>query len=293
MVKKFVKWIDAQKALQTLGVSKQYYLAFIGPQGRPVNSAHLKRVDAFIRHFGPESLMTFLSQRVLKEGARSEALFERMERVLKVFGKPFLGMANFAEKKNVQMEFIAAPDNPFGSSVEFSALDGTKIAKFNFDLFINSQRKPAVVLGNLQGMSRQEMEGFKARYNEPFFNFVLGSFERAFPKRTQRLALNPREHRAYMQPKTRNIIGRLVSKGTINQEKFFEFVLRESEKRKISIDGVERLIAQGKVGGNYAKILNLELEMIRQRGRGMHMAAYKKAGFNPRSKAKFLRVSRR
>jgi hypothetical protein len=189
-------------------------------------------------------------------------------------------------EKGYKIELSHHSDSPFPLALEiYSRKEGGKrqwVCVFNFDLFFNREGKPGVVLGNLQEAGGGITDSFSRRMGKRTLDFLLQSFETAFPSPSQRLALRTNYHSYRRGVNRQNVLRSLIRRGKITIEDAREF--REQQTSHKPDSEATRRVRES---------VKKEVNRIKRDVTGIHLASFKRAGFGTKSKSRYYRIKKR
>ncbi|MDD3178063.1 MAG: hypothetical protein PHR26_00930 [Candidatus ainarchaeum sp.] len=229
-----------------------------------------------IYYYGFRNINVFLknTQNILayKQNVSGKDTLSKKVNILDTFSKEFLEIQNKFENKNLKIKLSTWADKPFGISINIYNAKDTEnaIAKFNFDIFLDKSKKTHIILGNIQGLNGSF---FKHMKNKSILNEVIKIFKETYPSDRLKV-LNPKHHKGYNKPFSEKVFYNLIHQGKINSEEAYLFNIGVLPKEKTK---------------HLQKLVTEEINAIKTRGRGMHVAAYKKEGFK-RSKKKLWKL---
>lgn len=169
------------------------------------------------------------------------------------------------------------------------------IATFDFDLFWRKKRIPTVVLGSMQGKTREDVEAVKRIVSQPLLLYFHDLFKEAFPRVGQRMAINS-SHHPYQNPDSEYTALSMVQRGTLSPGEHYRFgylMHRYDPQHAAVIRQLERLDPSLVSIRDYSVLdrVHDEMDRIRRDATGMHQAGFKSAGFKRRMKSRYLRTT--
>lgn len=168
----------------------------------------------------------------------------------------------------------------FAPGKRYPDIAARTVAVFSFDLFYNDRGRPSAVLGSMQGGRNEEVEKFKKLTGKSPLDFFTSAFKKAFPARSRLLAQNI-NHAPFRRERLNDttLATKLFHDGKIAHDELIDFCIAKSSSNPEPAK-VRKLVDEEKAG-------------IESRGSGMHKAAFKKAGFDVRSKTMLWRLRQR
>lgn len=209
--------------------------------------------------------------------------------LLHLFSRPLGRMIRspFLQRKGYGIRIHASLDRPFSYVFSLQKIGVGEVARLNFELFLTKKNVPSIIIGNMQGRRKSDIDEFKAVLGESPLNYMTQRARKAFHAGNA-VALNPKRFQYYHR-----LEDHLVASGMYNHQSltgreliaYMDFlkILRKDFSGDESRFTKRMLAARDKVAA--------EKERIMREGIGMHTAAFKKAGFK-KSKKKYWKQKR-
>lgn len=271
---------NAMRQLEVMGFPRDSIVAGIVLGKTRLSTNDLRLIRGLIDSLGIASTKELLvnsdsfkavKQRRRKDGKRSSTMGNDIFTFLYDFAPALQRMTSpLLRKKGYRLHLVGrAGEKPFFNALEI-VRENTHwdVGRISFDLaYLHG--KPGVVIGSFQGRNKKIVEQFKQDMKTPPLLFLFRRFQHAFPRASQRLALNPRHH-PYKNLNSVTIASILHSRGEITNKELTGYDLHGNS-------AVEQ-----KVKAEKARINNAVS--------GMHNAALQSAGFKRRMNSRYLRT---
>jgi len=290
MVANTISYENAKQILLRLNISPLGISSFIGEQNKPVPIEHIELFQRYHKILLPSSdvrddRLSFLWNELGKTHAAHQVYkYKNLKPtinnsrkvkfiLMKSFIDSFEKLDNAFKQKKLKVYLYLLGDSPFNLNLKIYDINdkainiNNKIATFNFDLYFTKNKEPGIILGNMQGNNKYNIDYFSKKHKEPFLNTIIKCFQEAFPGKEQTIALDTKFHHGYKNPHPSAVMYQLIRKNI-----GFEFNTDKEQE----------------------ELINAKIIEIKTKGTGMHKAAYKKTGYKkPGSKTSGYHYLRR
>ncbi len=265
---------EARQRLVTAGLHLRSFRFPLILGKNPIPETRLRFYEQAIHIFGVENFEALVDQFSRLKCPKKWRMTASSKRIARIAGKvfPLFGSILSHPKVNaagIKIEIYpsSASQKPFNFSFNVN-IGQDRIGAFNFTVYINRHEEPAVILGNMQGASRNAISLFTERTGKPFLNFFHTLFLEALPARNQVFALNPKHHE-YTRPRLEHVASAMHAKGMLTERQKRAFLMHSVLQHSFTRAEVQQV----------NDLVLSEAAKIKTRGIGMHKAALKKAGF--------------
>lgn len=202
--------------------------------------------------------------------------------LIKTFSGPlerFLN-SNSIDVHGYRMVLHRVGDAPFCFRVELFSpmtIDQSRnfIATLNFDLFLNPRHEPCIVLGNLQGGSKEDFVAFKTQMKMDPFDFLIRGARDGFTPHHS-VAFNPVKFKYFDKLGDMHVAVSMVKRNKITRREASLFDQYLKFLRRTFAPDLSRVPDDAHA---VASKVQLEKQRIRREGIAKHSAYFQKHGF--------------